>query len=112
MTNTIYRYRLNIIDEQTISMPTGAEILTVARREGAHRALLGVGSHEPVEMWALVDPDAPMQERRIRIAGTGHPLADVDNLAFLGSVQIAQGQLVFHVFEILDDDTQLVDEGE
>lgn len=101
MTHTVYRYPIDIVGEQTIPMPRGAEILTVAKREGS-TVLLGVGAHEAVEMWALVDPDEPMEDRRFRVAGTGHPLPDVGDLQFLDSVQIAAGQLVFHVFEILD----------
>jgi hypothetical protein len=51
----------------------------------------------------LVDPEAPLRPRRIRMAGTGQPLSDTDSLVFLASVQIAQGQLVFHVFEAPED---------
>lgn len=101
MTRRVYRYPLTIVDEQVVSMPEGATILSVARREGQRDVVVGVGSHEPVEMWALVDPDAPPRDRRIRIAGIGHPLTDTDALTHLGTVQIAHGQLVFHVFEIL-----------
>lgn len=100
MTHTVYRYPLQIVDEQVVPMPRGAEILTVAKREGS-QVMFGVGSHEAVEMWALVNPDEPMEDRRIRVAGTGHLLPDVDTLQFLGSVQIAAGQLVFHVFEVV-----------
>lgn len=102
MTHRVDRYPLPIVDEQVVSMPEGATILSVARREGQRNVVVGVGSHEPVEMWALVDPDAPSRDRRIRIAGTGHPLPEADSLVHLGTVQIAQGQLVFHVFEIVD----------
>lgn len=102
MTHTVYRYPLRIVDEQVVSMAEGAEILAVARRDDQRQVVRG-GSHEPVDMWALVDPNAPLSPRRIRIAGTGHPLSDVDSLVFLGTVQIAQGQLIFHVFEMLDE---------
>lgn len=103
MTHTVYRYRLTITDEQTVSMPEGAVILSVARRDYPQLPMLGVGGDEPLDMWALVDPDAPVRPRRIRIAGTGHPLDDVDQLEFLGTVQVVQGQLVFHVFEALEN---------
>lgn len=99
MTRKVFRYPVELTDEQTIMMPEGAQILCVARREGT-RVVLGVGSHEAVELWALVDPQAAPQRRRLRVAGTGHPLASEDNLVYLGTVQIAQGQLVFHIFEI------------
>jgi hypothetical protein len=103
VTLSVYRYPLDVTDEQTVEMPAGAQILTVARGEGSRRVMLGVGSHEPVEMWALVDPQAPLQKRRFRIAGTGHSLDDVDTLDFLGSVQLAGGQHVLNVFEDLGD---------
>jgi hypothetical protein len=100
MTRKVFRYRVELTDEQVIAMPEGAEILSVARREGS-RVVLGVGSHEAVEMWALVDPTAPTEQRRFRVAGTGHPLPSAETLMFLGTVQVAQGQLVFHVFEVI-----------
>jgi hypothetical protein len=98
MTHAVYRYPIDITDEQVLSMPEGAKILKVARREGGS-VVLGVGAHEPVDMWALVDPAAPLQDRRLRIAGTGHSLSDVNSLSYLDTFQLANGQLVFHVFE-------------
>jgi hypothetical protein len=101
MTQTIYRYPVKLVDEQVISMPAGATILAVARREGSQTVAPGplATSHEAVELWAAVDPAAPLEERRLRVAGTGHPLPDRDGLRHLGTVQIAGGKLVFHVFE-------------
>lgn len=98
MTATVYRYPLAVTDRQVISMPEGATILKVARRDG-HTVVLGVGAHEAVELWALVDPDAPMRERVIRAAGTGHPMPDAAELTYLDTVQVRNGQLVFHFFE-------------
>lgn len=98
MNNTVYRYPVELVDEQTITMPAGAEILHVARREN-HHSLLGVGSPDAVDLWALVDPDQPPEARRIQVVGTGHALGDTDDLTHLGSVQISGGALVFHVFE-------------
>jgi len=98
MTTTVYRYPLKLEDEQVIEMPAGAEILHVARREN-HRVMLGVaGVHDAIELWARVDPDQPVQPRHIRVAGTGHLLGD-DELVHLGTVQTAEGRLVFHIFE-------------
>lgn len=101
MTPAVYRYPVRIVDEQIIDMPDGATILSVATRAGS-RVLQGVGSHEEVHLWALVDPDAPLRPRRLRVAGTGHPLPEAEGLEFLGSVQLSAGQLVFHVFEATD----------
>jgi hypothetical protein len=87
---TIHRYRLPITDEHTISMRRGAEILSVARRDGTTDA---------VDMWALVGDTTDAELRTFRIFGTGHPVPDDANLAFVGTVQVHNGQLVFHVFE-------------
>lgn len=101
MTLKVFRYPLAVTDQQTIPMPRGARLLSVQRRESGEPVRVGVGSHEPVELWALVDPDAPPEERRFRVAGTGHPIEDDPaRLSFLGSVQLLGGQLVFHVFEV------------
>lgn len=68
-----------------ISMPYGAEILTV-RLQG------GVPS-----IWALVDPTSPhIVVRTFRIIGTGH---DVPNDATYVSTWL-DGHFVWHLFEI------------
>lgn len=100
MSRKMFRYPVAITDEQTIAMPQGALILSVQRREGS-LVIAGTGSHEAVEMWALVDPDQPPEQRRIRVAGTGHSLPTEEDLEFLGTVQVAGGRAVFHVFEVL-----------
>ena len=99
MIRKVFRYPVELTDEQVITMPEGAQILSVARREGS-RVVLGVGSNEAVELWALVDPYAPPEQRHIRVIGTGHPVPS-DELDFLGTVQLAQGLLIFHIFEVI-----------
>lgn len=89
MARTIHRYRLPITDEHTVSMHQGAEILTVAHRDGTLDA---------VDMWALVDCAAEAELRTFRVYGTGHPVEDA-GLTYVGTAQVHNGQLVFHVFE-------------
>ena len=53
-------------------------------------------------MWALVDPDGPVESRTFIIAWTGQPIVDdvgaeFTGLKFLATVQA--GRLVYHVFE-------------
>lgn len=93
-TRRVYKYGFDITDEITITMPKGAEILHVdAQGQGAF-------------VWARVDPDAEPEKRRFRLAGTGHDLpADVRPdgypvLAHVGSFLMADGALVFHLFEV------------
>jgi hypothetical protein len=51
-------------------------------------------------VWALIDPCENRKEKRsFRIAGTGHPIEYDDRMAFIGSVHMLGGSLVFHVFE-------------
>lgn len=49
-------------------------------------------------LWALVDTDAPLEDREFVIVGTGHELYDHAG-AFIGSALLAGGEFVLHVFE-------------
>lgn len=83
--STIYKYAIEVTDQQTVSMPAGADILTAQVQHGQ------------VCLWARVDPLAAITQRKIRVAGTGHPVAS--EWAYIATVQLAGGGLVFHVFE-------------
>lgn len=89
MPKTIYKYPLEVTDLQELELPEGAEILTVQMQTGV-----------PC-LWALVDPTADKKCRLIRIAGTGHFLNDEIEHRYIGTFQMAGGQLVFHAFEVL-----------
>lgn len=88
MSTRIFKYRLETTAFQSVLMPVGAEII----------AMQAQGDTPCV--WAIVevDSDAPLEPRHFRIYGTGHEM-DRQNLAFLGTYQLRQGSLVFHVFE-------------
>ncbi|MDZ4250363.1 MAG: hypothetical protein U0990_09770 [Candidatus Nanopelagicales bacterium] len=76
-----------------IVMPRGAEVLSV-----------GV-QHDVICLWALVDPNAPYEARSFRIAGTGHLILDAaETDRFLGTIQLAGGNLIFHVWELRKDE--------
>lgn len=79
---TIWKYTLSVTNEQKISMPSGAQLLTVQLQGGM-----------PC-LWALVNPAAPQVERKIRIHGTGH---EVQGGEYVETFQ--WGPLVFHVFD-------------
>jgi hypothetical protein len=90
MEKRIYKYTLETTDKQVISLPTGAEILTVQAQ-----------NDEP-QLWALVDPNEKYtEERYIEIYGTGHPVyCDMGvERRYLAAYQLSDGALVFHVFE-------------
>ena len=84
---TIYKYALSIYDVQSVFMPKGAEILSVANQNGA------------LCLWAIVRPNEPMEERDIELFGTGQemPVGISVERKFIGTVAI--DPFVWHVFE-------------
>ena len=82
----VWKYKLGftVTDDMTISMPAGAELLTVQVQYGAPA------------LWARVDPEARLVKRRIHISGTGHVGAEG---RYIGTFQLDEGRLVFHVFD-------------
>lgn len=86
MTNRVFKYPLTPYTT-VIEMPMGAKILTVQTQRGA-----------PC-IWALVNDDYPSEERRFIVYGTGHPLCE-NMQEYIGTFQLDNGDLVFHVFEI------------
>ena len=85
MTQTIYKYPLQIMDEQKIVMPVDAELLTV-QMQGSQPCL-----------WAVVDPTKSLESRKILIRGTGHDCPGVGR--YISTFQMQGGALVFHAFE-------------
>lgn len=90
MKKQIYKYKLNPAVNQALHLPIGAEILCV-QMQGADMCL-----------WALVDPNADIEERIIEIYGTGHPINYDMGISrkYISTVQVNQ-YLVFHIFEYL-----------
>lgn len=92
MTQRVWKFDVPISDELTVEMPANAQILAVQVQTG-----------RPA-MWALCSPDAPRETRRFRWFGTGHPMPPVGltwGHIYRGTVQIAEGALVFHLFEMI-----------
>jgi hypothetical protein len=87
LTATIWKFPAPIQDELEIAMPEGTEVLAVQVQHG-----------EPF-IWATVLlPDAPPIPRRFHWRGTGHPLGRAAGCAHIGTIQLAAGALVFHLF--------------
>lgn len=84
---TIYKFPLGVKHFTVISMPKGAEILTVQMQFG------------DLCLWAIVDPEAEDEDRQFYIFPTGRPL-NLPEYEYIGTVQMRGGQLVWHVFEI------------
>lgn len=81
---SIWKFGLEVTDEQTVEMPVGAKPLSVQVQHGT-----------PC-LWALVDTKALKEKRVVQIFGTGHPVADEGD--YVGTFQIEGGALVFHAF--------------
>ena len=93
----IYKYPLEITDFQEVDMPEGAEILCVQ----SHYAPYGYEKpySECPTLWAKVDDEKPCVPRRIRIFGTGNPMEYEHELKYIGTCQMMNQKLVWHVFE-------------
>ena len=91
---TIYKYPIKEIKSQfRIDISKGAKILTVQIQRGM-----------PM-IWAIIDTDQGETEDRIfRIIGTGHDidLEDKEFLDYIGTFQMAEGNLVWHLFELIN----------
>lgn len=84
----IFKYFLFVCDFQRIELPKGAQILTVQAQNG-----------DP-KLWALVDENAASEVREFLTIGTGNSAPVTPRDTYIGTYQIHDGDLVFHVFEI------------
>lgn len=88
-TLAVWKFPVKVEDYVAIEMPAGAKLLAFQAQ------------HEQPCLWALVDPAAPVEMRRFRLAGTGHPIKEVaSNLSHIGTCQMLHGGLIFHLFEV------------
>ena len=83
---TVYKYELPVMDESSVWLPAGAEVLKICE------------VYSKVQLWAKVDTDQPQELRKFYIHGTGHPIY-VENLKHIDTFIMQGGALVFHVFE-------------
>ena len=81
---TIFKYAVEITDEQVVKMPKGAHALSAQIQNGQ------------LCVWAMVDTESELVDRTVRIFGTGNPV-DLNGMwQFLGTVQ--ERIFVWHVF--------------
>lgn len=83
----IWKYELKVTDMQSVAMPGGAEILSVAEQNGM------------LCMWAMAEVNQRKVDRFIEIIGTGNPVPvdmGVDR-KFIGTVVMTPFE--WHVFE-------------
>lgn len=88
----VFKYNLPLDDYFKVDLPKGAKILCIDTQ------------FTVPQMWALVDPDeAETEARRFRFAGTGHDITETpEQLEFVDTFQMRDGNLIFHVFEVIE----------
>lgn len=85
----VYKYQLEITDDQTIKLKG--------------KPLSVIVQNNCVMLYALYDEnlfDVQGNDYKIHIAGTGHPIEDsiINDYTFLNTVSLYDGQIVFHIF--------------
>ena len=93
MLQKVFKYPVPTTDTFTILMPKDAQILTVQVQNPTTGAVC---------MWVLVDVDVPQEFRHFRLVGTGYPILE-SIIKYIGTFQVNDGQLVFHLFEIVKE---------
>jgi hypothetical protein len=92
MTKRIFKFPAPITGRFDLSLPANVSILSVAMQ------------HETPCIWAIVDDQEARWNRSFAWFGTGQPIPEEsdERLAFIGTVLIENGSLVFHLFEVND----------
>ncbi len=85
----VFKYPVNIAPIVSVDMPKGATLLSF-QLQGAQPCL-----------WALVDPFEEKETREFRVVGTGHDIEDSDSLRFVGTIQMMDGILIWHLFAVV-----------
>lgn len=85
---TVWKFSLEVTDEQHIEIPNGAEILTVQTN----------GKDGQPYLYAKVDTERTLERKKIITRGTGHKLSILTG-KYIGTYQYNEGLFVFHVFE-------------
>ncbi len=91
MANQIWKFP--IIDPSLIvfNMPEGSKILTIQMQ-----------NDKPC-IWALVNPENKLEKRGFKLFGTGQSIDDdMTKMRYINTIQMHNGNLVFHLFEITD----------
>ena len=84
----IFKYEIPVTDEFELELPKGAKILTFQTQ-----------NNTPY-IWAIVDSNVEVKEKvSFRLFGTGHLLDLVKSMVYIGTTQMFDGGLVWHLFQ-------------
>lgn len=87
----IYKFDMPVEENPKIEMPEGATILHIDSQ---------FGNPDTLQVWALCTPENAPEQRQFHCFGTGHELP-ANPGTYLGTVLTADGQLVWHCFEVV-----------
>lgn len=86
-TRTIWKYQIPVLEDFTIDLPKGAEIIRFANEGGL------------LWLWAIVEPEAEIKPRRLLAFKTGAEMPSRP-MKFLGYAAIViQAELMLYYFE-------------
>jgi hypothetical protein len=85
----IFKYEIPIEDDCELMLPKNAKILSFQ-----------IQNDKPV-IWAIVDVHRELETRKFMLRGTGHTVDETKIKSYLGTIQLLQGSLVFHLFEAI-----------
>ena len=86
----IYKYDLDLGPLNVVEMPKNARILKIGMQ------------YDQLKLWAIVNKEEPIIERRFCFFGTGMQLCEntLNNLIYIATLQENGGVYIWHVFEI------------
>ena len=86
----IFKYQMPVLESFTMQLPAGAEIIRMADQGGMFW------------LWAIVDTNAPMEDRHFRAFKTGAEIPPEENLRYVGFCAVfVQMELGLYIFERL-----------
>ena len=86
----IFKYQMPVLERFTMSLPEGAEIIRMEDQGGMFW------------LWAVVDTDAPLTERRFHAYKTGASMDAAANLKYVGFCAVfVQMELGLYIFEVM-----------
>lgn len=95
MKRTIFKFPLELANTQRIAIPKEAEVMCVQAQ-----------GNQPVMYVHLDAAELAKEPRTFRTFGTGHPIPEEEALEYIGTYQLDGGALVFHVFEVVEAESE------
>ena len=85
----IYKYKIELLDEQEILIPCYHRILCIKLRSGTPY------------IWVEVDDESPLQKVKFSLYGTGHSMSQYKTEQYVGTILLDEDKLVYHLYRQL-----------